>query len=139
MDRIICSMIKQAAMNQTKYLSTATNSSKISNLCKKSDHIYGNEFGHTIKNEFRKDKWVRKHYRRPKGEDWRVNNGFGKMPPLEGSLRTMSNWSDPESGTPGAPLPIQTIQRQRMTQLAQDIFDAAMLVERAKKMTTDKS
>ena len=139
MDRIISRIVRHTAMNQTKCLSTATNSSKISNLCKKSDHMYGNEFGHTIKNEFRKDRWIRQHYRAPKGEDWRVKNGFGKMTPLEGSLRTMSNWSDPESGTPGAPLPIQTIHRQRMTQLAQDIFDAAMLVERAKKMTTDKS
>ena len=139
MDRIISRIVRHTALNQTKCLSTATNSSKISNLCKKSDHMYGNEFGHTIKNEFRKDRWIRQHYRAPKGEDWRVKNGFGKMTPLEGSLRTMSNWSDPESGTPGAPLPIQTIQRQRMTQLAQDIFDAAMLVERAKKMTTDKS
>ena len=59
------------------------------------------------------------------------------MTPLEGSLRTMSNWSDPESGTPGAPLPIQTIQRQRMTQLAQDIFDAAMLVKRAQSIKTE--
>ena len=81
MDRIICTMIKQTAMNQTKCLSTATN------LCKKKDHIYGNEFGHSINNEFRKDKWVRKTYRRPKGEDWRVKKGFGKVPPLEGSLQ----------------------------------------------------
>ena len=121
-------------MIQIRCFSSAANSFRVPNLCGRKDHMYGNEYGHDIKNEFRKDKWIRKKYKSPKGEDWRVSNGFDKTPPLKGTLRAMSNWSDAESGINGAPLPTQTIQRQRMTQLAQDIFDAAMLVERAKNM-----
>ena len=33
--------------------------------------VYGTEEGHHIKNEVRKEKWIRKRMRRPLGGDWR--------------------------------------------------------------------
>ena len=33
--------------------------------------IYGTEEGHDVKNEVRKERWIRKRQRRPLGGDWR--------------------------------------------------------------------
>ena len=124
---------------QMRYVSTVANSFRIHNLSAKKDHNYGNEWGHDIKDEVRKEKWIRKRNRRTKGENYRVSNGFEKEPALIGHLKAMNNWSNAETGTPGAPLLSQTIDRQRMSELAQDIFDAAMLVEKAKLLSINKS
>ena len=41
----------------------ANNTTRVSNLCGRKEHVYGNEEGHDVKNEFRKDKWIKKHRR----------------------------------------------------------------------------
>ena len=129
----ITKLIAQSNQRQVRGINTmANNSGAICNLFGKRDAYYGTEYGHDTKSEVRNERWIRKTYRRSAGESWRESKGYDKVTPLLGSLRTMSNWSDVESGLPGTPLKIQAIQRQRMTQLAQDVYDAAMLVRRAK-------
>ena len=49
-------------------------------------------------------------------------------------IKAMNNWSEVETGFPGAPTQKQINERKVMIQLAQDIFDAAMLVKRAKNI-----
>ena len=129
----ITKLFAQTNQRQIRGINTMANSSGvICNLFGKRDAYYGTEYGHDKKNEVRNERWIRKTYRRSGGESWRESKGYDKVTPLLGSLRTMSNWSDVESGLPGTPLKVQAVQRQRMTQLAQDIYDAAMLVRRAK-------
>ena len=52
---------------------------------------------------------------------------------MRGFTLGMHNWSDVDSKLPGAPTPLQSATRARNVNLAQDIFDAYMLVQRAKK------
>ena len=136
----ITKLIGQTNQSQLRGINTMVNSSgRICNLLGKRDAYYGTEYGHDKKNEFRNEKWIRKNYRRSAGQNWRESKGYDKVTPLLGSLRIMSNWSDVESGLPGTPLKVQAIQRQRMTQLAQDVYDAAMLVRKAKSFSDNTS
>ena len=47
-------------------------------------------------------------------------------------LETGHTWTDVDSGLPGPPTDHQKLRQLKNLQLAQDIFDAAMLVQRAK-------
>ena len=109
------------------------NQGHISNLNGRKDHNYGYEHGHSYKNEVRKESWIKKRYRAPKGYAWRKEHGY-ESNPMVGVFRDMSDWSDVDSGHPGAPSKYQVHRRLIMIQLCQDVFDAAMLVERAKNM-----
>ena len=45
-----------------------------------------------------------------------------------------NNWSDAETGLPGPATDLQRVRVLKNQRLAQDIFDAAMLVKRAKNI-----
>ena len=49
-------------------------------------------------------------------------------------LETGHTWTDVDSGLAGPPTDSQKIRQLKNMRLAQDIFDAAMLVQRAKDM-----
>merc|ERR1739838_470055 len=59
--------------------------------------------------------------------------GFIKTAKI-GELETGNTWTDVDSGSPGPPTDSQKIRQLKNMRLAQDIFDAAMLVQRAKDM-----
>lgn len=112
----------------------ANNSTRVSNLCgRKADKIYGVEEGHGVKNEVRGEKWIKGHRIHRNGEDWRVGNGYSKKQHLW-MLETGHTWTDVDSELPGPPTDSQRIRQLKNLRLAQDIFDAAMLVQRAKDM-----
>jgi hypothetical protein len=110
---------------------TMANTSQ-SNVCGRRDHVYGNEEGHDIKNEVRKEKWIRKRNPRTGGENWRRQAGYEPDPLTHGTFAQMSDWSETDTGHLGAPTEKQKIEKVRMIELAQSIYDAAMLVEKAK-------
>lgn len=115
----------------------ANNSSRVSNLCgRKADKVYGIEEGHGPKNEVRKERWIKaqwlkKHGHYINGEDYRVKNGYMRYQ-RDFMVDAYNNWSDVDSGLPGASTDLQRIRKLKNLRLAQDIFDAAMLVQRAK-------
>jgi len=112
----------------------ASNSTRVSNLCgRKADKIYGVEEGHGHKNEVRGEKWIKRYRAHKNGEDWRLANGYDKKQHLW-MLETGHTWTDVDSGLPGSPTDHQKIRQLKNLQLAQDIFEAAMLVQRAKDM-----
>jgi len=113
----------------------ANNTTRVSNLCGRKEHVYGNEEGHDVKNEFRKDKWIKKHRRTTAGEDWRLKNGYQKYPTCF-LLDNGTDWSDVDTELPGPPTDLQKIRKLKNQRLAQDVFDAYMLVQRAKDIKT---
>lgn len=119
----------------------ANNSGRVSNLCgRKADKIYGVEEGHGPKNEARKEKWIKKQWKKDNGpyingEDYRVKNGYMKHQQLF-MVDIHNNWSDADSGLPGPSTDMQRVRKLKNLRLAQDIFDAAMLVQRAKNIQT---
>lgn len=48
-----------------------------------------------------------------------------------------NNWSDVDSGLPGPASALQRVRKSKNLRLAQDVFDAAMLVKRAKNIKTE--
>lgn len=103
-------------------------------LCSKRDSVYGVEEGHGARNEVRTEKWIRKQQMKnqTKGGDWRKERNFS--PSIDSFTTQLSNWSDADQGLPGPPSTIQKVRRINNLKLAQDIFDAAMLVQRAKNL-----
>jgi len=120
----------------------ANNSSRVSNLCgRRADKLYGVEEGHGEKNEFRKEKWIKADRKKNRGEftngeDYRVKNGYMKYQ-HEFMVDAFNNWSDVDSGLPGPSTDLQRVRKLKNQRLAQDIFDAAMLVKRAKNIKTE--
>ena len=55
-----------------------------------------------------------------------------------GSLSRLPDWSSAETGSPGAPTPIQVLQRKESTELAKAIYEAATLVQKANNMKTQR-
>ncbi len=104
-------------------------------LCNRRDS-YGVEEGHGQKNEVRKEKWIRKRNRPTYGKQWRIQNNYELQPLVKGTLASQSEWTDVETGHPGPGTDEQRIRRARMTLLAAEIHQAAMLVQRAKSMPT---
>ena len=43
------------------FFTLANNHTRVSNLCGRKEHVYGVEEGHDVKNEVRKDRWIKKH------------------------------------------------------------------------------
>ena len=82
----------------------------------------------------RKEKWIKKRQRPSKGQEWRESQGLYKSVMQSPDIKAMNNWSDAETGFPGAPTQKQINERKVMIQLAQDIFDAAQLVKRAQNI-----
>jgi len=119
----------------------ANNSSRVSNLCgRKADKIYGIEEGHGSKNEARKEKWIKAQWKKDhgpyiNGEDYRVKNGYMRNQSVY-MVDAFNNWSDVDSGLPGPSTDLQRIRKLKNLRLAQDIFDAAMLVKRAENIET---
>ena len=99
---------------------------------------YGVEEGHGKKNEFRKEKWIKKRERKlqTRGGDWRKSSGYNKN--QQEFLLPLSNWSDVETQFPGAPSDLQKRHKIRELQLAQDVFDAYQLVQRAQNVQIDE-
>ena len=93
------------------------------------------EEGHDLKNEVRKEKWIKKRQRPTKGAAWRKAQGL-ESSVLKG-FKEIPEWSDVETGFPGAPTPAQIHAKKVNLQLCQDIFDAAMLVKRAQNIKTE--
>jgi len=115
---------------QFRSFSTVSTNLRSTILFGKKDQVYGNEEGHDVKNEVRKEKWIKKRQNRPRSMKWRMQNGFEAR--QDSLLDRMSNWSDPDSQIPGAPTERQVALKKRNLELAQDVFDAAMLVQKAK-------
>ena len=84
-----------------------------------------------MKNEVRKEKWIKKKTRLTKGRDWRLEHGYDTKG-VQKISASMNNWSEVDSGQPGSATDWQKRHKQRNIQLAQDIFDAYNLVQRAK-------
>jgi len=129
-----------AAKIQIRSIFTLANhSGRVSNLCgRKADKIYGVEEGHGEKNEARKEKWIKKKLKKDRGEfingeDYRVKSGFMKDHQMF-MVDIHNNWSDAETGLPGPATDLQRVRVLKNQRLAQDIFDAAMLVKRAKNI-----
>ena len=97
------------------------------------DPKYGVEEGHGLKNEARKEKWIKKRQRPTAGQAWRKAQGLEPLV-LGTKIKAMPEWSDVETGFPGAPTPAQIHAKKVNLQLCQDIFDAAMLVKRAQNI-----
>jgi len=135
-----------AAKIQIRSIFTLANSSgRASNLCgRKADKIYGVEDGHGEKNEVRKEKWIKKKVKKDRGdylghicgEDYRVKNGYMKKQNLF-VVDVFSNWSDADSGLPGPSTAMQRVRKLKNLQLAEDVFEAAMLVKRAQNIKTE--
>lgn len=119
---------------QFRPFSTLVNG-RVSNLCGR-DQKYGVEEGHDLKNEVRKEKWIKKRQRISKGADWRKAQGLEDRV-MNTTIKAMPEWSDAETGFPGAPTNKQIHAKKVNLQLCQDIFDAAMLVKRAQNIKTE--
>ena len=100
------------------------------------DQKYGVEEGHDLKNEVRKEKWIKKKLRIGNGANWRKDQGLEPVV-MNTTIQAMPEWSDAESGFPGAPTPNQIRAKKVNLQLCQDIFDAAMLVKRAQNIKNE--
>ena len=100
------------------------------------DQKYGVEEGHDLKNEVRKEKWIKKKLRIGNGANWRKDQGLEPVV-MNTTIQAMPEWSDAESGFPGAPNPNQIRAKKVNLQLCQDIFDAAMLVKRAQNIKNE--
>jgi len=123
-------------MLQTRRLTTLV-SGRLANLCNR-DVKYGVEEGHDLKNEVRKEKWIKKRQKPTKGQKWRKEHGLTSEVMNNQHVNAMNNWSDVETGFPGAPTLTQINERKVMIELCQDIFDAAMLVKRAQNIEIKK-
>lgn len=116
------------------FFTVANNNSFGRILASKNDKLYGQEPGHDLKNEVRKEKWIRKRMRRTMGAAWREQSGYERQPFISGTMSQLNDWTDVNTGMAGAPTLKQKAQRKRMVELAQDIYDAAKMVEKAKKL-----
>lgn len=135
-----------AAPTQTKYILLASRSvisntpcklmlnSYVRNMSSKRDKLYGVEEGHAEqKNEVRKEKFWRKRNPSRKGAFWRETNGYDTRNALShGAFAMIPDWSD-ENGDAGAPTPLQEKIRQYELTLIQQIYDASMIVQKAKE------
>lgn len=103
-------------------------------LRSKRDNVYGVEEGHGTRNEVRSEKWIRKQKLRSqtKGEAWRTDRNYESS--VQKFTLPLSNWSDADQDLPGPPSNLQKLAKINNLKLAQDIFDAAQLVQRAKNL-----
>merc|ERR1711913_143850 len=86
--------------------------------------IYGTEEGHDVKNEVRKERWIRKRQRRPLGGEWRESQGLGRSGNEGGCpLTDLPDWSYAD-GRPGIPSFKQIKRMVEQRQYAVEIKEA---------------
>jgi len=100
--------------------------------------VYGTEEGHHIKNEVRKEKWIRKRMRRPLGGDWREAQGIPRnIHCNEGPFAEGSEWSYAD-GRPGVPSFTQLKRTYEQRQYAHNVKAALDLVKSYQQSYKDK-
>jgi len=101
--------------------------------------IYGVEEGHHIKNEVRKEKWIRKRMRRPLGGDWREEQGLARSGNEGGyPLTDNPDWSYAD-GRPGIPSFKQIKRMIEQRQYAVEIKEALEAVKFAQNAVVEQN